>query len=125
VQQRTNIASDPEPFQGYVVEEQGKMIAYFIIREIANEKELLLTEITEVDQLAAQAVLNSLKNYGTQRNLETLSTNISYKEPFAEYLVSLGATKKVPTYAWQIRITDYVRIFRKARARSAIYHQGK
>lgn len=113
MQQRTKIASDPEPFQDYAVKEQGKMIAYFRIRAIANEKELLLTEITEVDQLAAQAVLSFLKNCGNQHNLETLSTNISYEEPFAEYLVCLGATKRVPTYAWQIRITDYVRIFRK------------
>jgi len=113
VQQRTKIASDPEPFQGYAVEEQGKMIAYFRIREIPNEKELLLTEITEVDQLAAQAVLSFLKSYGKRHNLETLSTNISYEEPFSEYLASLGAMKSVPTYAWQIRITDYVRIFRK------------
>ena len=113
LQQRTKIASDPEPFQDYAVEEQGKMIAYFRIREISNEKELLLTEITEVDQLAAQAVLSFLKNYGNQHNLKTLSTNISYEEPLAEYLVSLGAMKSVPTYAWQIRITDYVRIFRK------------
>ena len=113
VQQRTSIASDPEPFQGYAVEEQGKMIAYFRIRDIPNEKELLLTEITEVDQLAAQAVLSFLKNYGNQLNLETLSTNISYEEPLAEYLVSLGVMKSVPTYAWQIRITDHVRIFRK------------
>jgi predicted acetyltransferase len=113
VQHRTNIASDPEPFQGYAVEEQGKMIAYFRIREIPNAKELLLTEITEIDQLAAQAVLSFLKNYGNKHNLETLSTNISYEEPFAEYLVSLGAIKSVPTYAWQIRITDHVKIFRK------------
>jgi predicted acetyltransferase len=113
MQQRTNIASDPEPFQGYAVEEQGKMIAYFRTREIPNEKELLLTEITEVDQLAAQAVLSFLKNYGNQHNLETLSTNVSYEEPFSEYLVSLGAMKTVPTYAWQIRITDYAKIFCK------------
>lgn len=113
VEQRSNIASDPEPFQGYVVEEQGKMIAYFRMREIPDDKELLVTEITEVDQLAARAVLSFLKCYGNEHNLKTLSTNISYEEPFAEYLLSLGAMKSVPTYAWQIRITDYVEIFRK------------
>jgi predicted acetyltransferase len=112
-QQKTSIASDPEPFQGYVVEEQGRMIAYFRMREIPKEKGLLLTEITEVDQLAAQAVLNFLKNHGNQHHLENLFANISYEEPFAEYLVSLGALKRVPTYAWQIRITDYVNIFQK------------
>jgi predicted acetyltransferase len=129
MQQSTKIASDPEPFQDYAVEEQGKMIAYFRIREIGKEKELLLTEITEVDQLVAQAVLGFLKNYGNQHNLEKLSTNISYEEPFAECLISLGATKRVPTYAWQIRITDYVRIFCKLkpllehRLANSMYHR--
>jgi predicted acetyltransferase len=113
MQQKTSIASDPEPFEGYSLEEKGEMIAYFRIREIPKEKELLLTEIADVDRLAAEAVLSFLKNYGFRRNLETLSANISYGEPFTEYLVSLGAVKRVPTYAWQIRITDYVRIFQK------------
>lgn len=113
MQQKTNIASDSEPFQSYAVEERDKMIAYFRIREIPNEKELLLTEITEVGQLEAQAVLSFLKKYGNQHNLENLSANISYEEPFTKYLLSLGAVKSVPTYAWQIRITDYVQIFRK------------
>jgi predicted acetyltransferase len=112
-QQKTGIASDPEPFEGYAAEEQGKMVAYFRIRENPKEKELLLTEITEVDQLVAQAVLSFLRTCGNRRNLETLSANISYEEPFVKHLVSLGALKRVPTYAWQIRITDYVRMFRK------------
>lgn len=112
-QQKTNIASDPEPFQGYVVEDHGETIAYFRIREIPKEKQLLVTEITEVDQLTAQAVLSFLKNHGNQHSLENLSANISYEEPFAQYLVSLGALKRVPPYAWQIRIMDYVNIFQK------------
>jgi predicted acetyltransferase len=113
VQQKTGIASDPEPFQCYKVEEQGKMTAYFRLKEIPKEKELVLTEITEVDQLGAQAVLNFLKNYGDQHNLETLSANISYEEPFIEHLACIGGMKRVPTYAWQIRITNYVKAFLK------------
>ncbi|HXX88419.1 MAG TPA: GNAT family N-acetyltransferase, partial [Candidatus Acidoferrum sp.] len=113
LQQKTSIASDPEPFECYAVEEQTKMTAYFRVRKIPNEKELILTEITEVDQLAAQAVLSFLKDYGNRHRLETLSANISYAEPFTEFLMSLGGVRRVPTYAWQIRITDYVRIFRK------------
>jgi len=112
-QQTTNIASDPEPFKSYRVEEHDKIVAYLRIRENPKEKELVLTEITEVDQLVAQAILNFLKTYGNQHDLRTLSANISYEEPFTEHLLSLGASKRVPTYAWQIRITDYVNIFCK------------
>jgi predicted acetyltransferase len=113
VQQKTGIASDPESYQCYAVEEQGKMVAYFRLNKIPKETELVITEVTEVDQLEAQAVLSFLKNYGDQHNLETLSANISHEEPFAEHLASLGGLKRVPTYAWQIRITNYVKIFQK------------
>lgn len=113
IQQKTKIASDTEPFQAFVVEEEGKMTAYFRMRENLKEKELILTEITEVDQLASQAVLQFLKKLGVKHRLETLCASISYREPLAEYLLTLGAVKRVPVYAWQIRITDYSRIFRK------------
>lgn len=129
MQQKTNIASDPEPFQGYTVEEKGKMVAYFRIRENPKEKELLLTEITEGDQLAAQAVSAFLKDYGTRHNLVTLSANVSYEEPFAEHLVAIGGINRIPPYAWQIRITDYAKIFQKlkplleSRLASSMYAQ--
>jgi len=113
MQQRTNIASDPEPFQSYAVEERGQLVAYFRMREMQKEKQLLLTEITEVDHIEAQAVLGFLKKYGKQHKLEKLSANISYEEPFSHYMESIGAVKSIPTYAWQIRITDYLKIFWK------------
>jgi len=113
MQQKTGIASDPEPFQSYAVEEEGQLVAYFRIREIREEKQLLLTEITEVDHITAQAVLSFLKKYGKEHNLENLSANISYEEPFSHYMVSLGAKNGNPTYAWQLRITDYAKIFWK------------
>ena len=113
MQQKTGVASDPEPFQSYVVEEQTEVVAYFRTREVKKEKQLLLTEIAEVDHLAAQAVLGFLKKYGKEHNLENLSAKISYEEPFSHYMMSLGAVKNIPAYAWQIRITDYVKIFWK------------
>ena len=113
VQHRTSIASDPEPFEAYAAEERGRLVAYFRIRKMSKEKELLLTEISEVDQVAAEAVLDFLKDYGIRENLETLSANVSYEEPFSKFLVCLGGVRRVPTYAWQIRITDYVGIFHK------------
>jgi predicted acetyltransferase len=113
MQEKTHIASDPEPFQGYAVEEDGRLKGYFRLRENSKEKELLLTEISEVDQLEAKAIADFLKEYGLKKGLTTLSANISYAEPFTEHLVSLGATKRLPTYAWQVRITDYLKIFQK------------
>ena len=113
MQEKTRIASDPEPFQGYAVEEDGRLTGYFRLRENCKEKELLLTEISEVDQLEAQAIADFLKEYGVKKGLTTLSANISYAEPFTEHLVSLGATKRLPTYAWQVRVTDYLKIFQK------------
>lgn len=112
-QHRTSIASDPEPFQAFAVEERGRLIAYFRMREVAKEKELLFTEISEVDQVAAQAVLGFLKEYGLGHGLETLSVNVSYEEPFTEQVVALGGMKRFPAYAWQLRVTDYVKMFEK------------
>lgn len=112
-QHRTSIASDPEPFQAFAVEESGRVVAYFRMREIPTEKELLLTEISEVDQPVAQAILAFLKEYGVTHGLETISVNVSYEEPFAEQVVALGGMRRFPTYAWQLRVTDYVKIFQK------------
>jgi predicted acetyltransferase len=112
-QHRTSIASDPEPFQAFAVEKRGKVVAYFRMREIPKEKELLLTEISEVDQCEAQAVLGFVKEYGLGHGLETLSVNVSYEEPFTEQVVALGGMKRVPAYAWQLRVTDYVKMFEK------------
>jgi predicted acetyltransferase len=129
MQEKTSIASDPEPFQAFAVEEERKLIAYFRMRENPKEKELILTEITEVDQLAAQAILVFLKNFGVQRGLEILSAHISYEEPLTEHLVALGAVKRIPTYAWQVRITDCLRIFQKlkplfeSRLAASMYHR--
>jgi predicted acetyltransferase len=115
IQHKTSIASDPEPFESYAAEEKGRLVAYFRIRKMQKETELLLTEISEVDQVTAEAILNFLKDYGVRENLETLSANISYEEPFSEFLVCLGGIRRVPTYAWQLRITDHVKIFRRLR----------
>ena len=113
MEEKTHVASDPEPFKGYALAECGRLTGYFRIKDNPKEKTLLLTEISEVDQLQAQAISCFLKEYGMKRGLETLSANISYEEPFSKHLVSLGAVKQLPTYAWQVRITDYLRLFQK------------
>jgi predicted acetyltransferase len=116
IQHKTKMASDPEPFEAYAVEEEGEALAYFRMRENPDEKELLLTEVTDVDQRCAQTVLNFLKIYGETHGLETLAACVSYQEPFSQHLVAIGATRRLPTYAWQIRISDYAKIFWKLKS---------
>jgi predicted acetyltransferase len=111
MQQETKMISEYE-YEGYAVEEDGKMIAYFRISENPAEKQLFLREITDVDQTTAQSTLRFLKGEGKKRKLETLAAMISYHEPFTEQVVAIGGTKQTP-YAWQMRVTDYVKMFRK------------
>jgi len=111
MQQKTRMIAEYE-YKGYIVEEDGKTIAYFRISENPAEKQLFVREITEIDQTAAQSTLRFLKDTGKKHKLETLVATISYHEPFTEHMFAIGGTKQVP-YAWQIRVTDYVKMFRK------------
>jgi predicted acetyltransferase len=113
IQHETMIASDPEPFEAYAVDDEGETAAYFRMRENPVEKELLLTEVTEVDRPCAQAILKFLKEHGQKHGLETLVACVSYQEPFSQHFAAIGATRRAPVYAWQVRIVDYVRIFWK------------
>jgi len=99
-------------FEGYVVEENGEITAYFRISEKPENKELLLREIIDIDQPMAQSILRFLKDIGNKRGLETLIASISYNESFIEHVTSIGGVK-LPPYAWQIRIIDYVGMFQK------------
>jgi len=111
MQHETGRTSDK--FEGYAVEEDGQMMAYLRIDEQPKVKELVLREVTDADQYSAQAILRFLKDVGNKRGLENLVALISYHDPFAKLLVSLGAVERIPPYAWQIRIIDYVKIFQK------------
>jgi hypothetical protein len=100
-------------FDGYVVEENGEMTAYFRMNSNPAEKELLLREITDVDQATAHSVLGFLKDTGRKLGPETLVATISYEEPFTKHMVATGEARQLPPYAWQLRVMDYVRMFRK------------
>ena len=115
LQEKTSIASDPEPFKGFIVEKNKEIVAYFRMRENLTERELVLTEITDVDQLISQAVLKFFKEVGTQRGFDMFSAQISYQEPMTRFLTALGGVERFPAYAWQIRITDSTKIFQKLR----------
>jgi len=113
MQHDTSMAGSPEKFEAYAIEENGELVAYMQVRDDLKEKSLLLKEVTDTDQNFAHSVLRFLKDLGKQRGFETLSAHISHSESFAEHLTAVGAVKHIPPYAWQIRVTDYVKLFRK------------
>jgi len=112
MQQETGIIAEYE-FEGYSVEQQSQMIAYFRTSHNPEKKELFLREITDVDQSVAASIVKFLKEMGAQRGLETLVYTISRNEPFAKHLMATGFAEQPKPYAWQIRVTDYASIFRK------------
>jgi len=113
MQQETRMAEDPPKFEGYVVEENGEMIAYFRIVDNPKDKELVMREISEIDQRVAQSVLRFLKDRGKQRGHETLVVLASHLDSLTDYIVSIGGVKCIPPYELLIRVTDYVKMFQK------------
>jgi predicted acetyltransferase len=112
MQEGTRMVAEYE-FEGYSVENEGQLSAYFRISQNPENKELFLREITDVDQSVAQSALKFLKETGLHRGLETLVCTISHHEPFAEQLAATGHAEQPQPYAWQIRVTDYLNMFRK------------
>lgn len=112
MQQETGIVAEHR-FEGHVTEKDGKMTAYFRTNEHQQNRELVLSEVTDLDQQTTQSVLRFLKDNGKQHGHETLVTAISYHDPFTEHVVAIGGLKRLPPYAWQIRATDYVKLFLK------------
>jgi len=112
MQQETGIAS-ADKFEGYSIEKDGKMVACIRIGERPENKELILREATDVERCTGEAILKFLKEVGKQRGFETLVSRISHYDFLTEQLVTIGAVKSVPPYAWQMRVVDYVRLFQK------------
>jgi predicted acetyltransferase len=105
-----------DKFEGYVAEKGGSLIAYFRISSDLENKTLILREVSDADWYTNKAILKFLKDYGKQHGLDVLMTQTSYIDPLTQQLVSLGAIQCLPTYAWQIRIADYVKIFEKIKS---------
>jgi predicted acetyltransferase len=112
MQQETGMISEYK-FEAYAVEENGEMTAYFRLNDNPESKELLLREITDVNEPTAQSIIAFLKNLGIQRGLETLVATISHHEPFTRYLVATGLAEENSPYAWQIRITNCTQVLMK------------
>lgn len=112
MQQQTGLISESK-FDSFIVEKDGNMLAYLRISDKPENKELVLREVADTDYYTGKAILKFLKDIGKQRGFETLIANISYLDFLSEQLVTLGAIQRIPPYAWQIRIIDYVKIFKR------------
>jgi predicted N-acetyltransferase YhbS len=112
MQQQTGLDSEGR-FDSFAVEKDGTMVTYLRISDKPENRELMLRETTDTDYSTNKTILKFLKDTGKQRGLETLVSNISYLDSLSQQLVALGAVQRIPPYAWQIRIIDYVKIFQK------------
>jgi predicted acetyltransferase len=112
MQQETGLASEYS-FDGYAIEERGRITAYFRISCKPEEKKLILREATDTDYPTTMAILGFLKDTGKEHCLEALIARTSYHDPLTRILEALGAEQRIPPYAWQIRATDYVSLLQK------------
>jgi predicted N-acetyltransferase YhbS len=111
MQQKTSMAGE-YLFEGYVVEESSETVAYFRTAERPESKELILAEASDMD-LGIQSVLRFLKEKGKKRGHETLVARTSCHDSLTQRIVAESGAQTAPAYAWQIRITDHVEVFRK------------
>lgn len=111
MQQETGL-TDGHVFEGYAVEENGEMTAYFRLSRKPDQKQLVLREASDTDRRTTETVLSFIKEVGQKNGFETLLVRTSCCDPLTRHLVALGAEQRTP-YAWQIRVTDYASMFRK------------
>ena len=111
MQQETGL-TDGHVFEGYAVEENGEMTAYFRLSRKPEQKQLVLREASDTDRRTTETVLSFIKEVGQKNGFETLLVRTSCCDPLTRHLVALGAEQRTP-YAWQIRVTDYASMFRK------------
>jgi predicted acetyltransferase len=112
MQQETGFA-DGHTFEGYIVEEKGEVTAYFRLSRKPEQKQLVLREASNTDRRITEATLSFIKELGQKNGFEVLLARTSHCDPLTIHLVTLGAEQRAPPYAWQIRVTDYVSMFRK------------
>jgi hypothetical protein len=112
MQETTGMTSEYK-FERYAVEEDGEMTAYFRTSENREKNELMLREITDVTPDTARSILGFLKDQSRQRGFETLVAAVSSHETFTRQIMTLSEASQNPPYAWQIRVTDYARLFQK------------
>jgi predicted acetyltransferase len=112
MQQKTQMVAEYE-FEGYCVEQEGQMTAYFRTSQNPETKELFLREITDVNASAAHSIMGFLKKKAVQSGLENLILTISHHELFAKHLAATAHKGKLQPYAWQISVGDYLNMLRK------------
>lgn len=112
MQQETGMIA-ANPSERFILEKKGIPTACFAVSDNIEDRELLLKEMTDVNEETAQSILGFVKKRAEQKGLVTIAATVSNCESFTDAMVKFcGATKRRP-YAWQIRIMDYSRLLRK------------
>lgn len=112
MQESTRMISN-DKFEAYSVETDGEMTAYVRVSHDPDSKILVIREATDVSRSVARSILQFLKNKGKQEKLETLAATVSHDEPIVKEMLSTGRTSSRQPYAWQIRVMDHLKLFRK------------
>jgi predicted acetyltransferase len=112
MQEETGMTSEYR-FERYAVEENNEMAAYFRVSENAENKELMVREVTDLTPSMARSIFGFLKDLGRRRGFETLVITASRHELFTKQIMAIGKAIQSPPYAWQIRVMDYARVFQK------------
>ena len=101
-----------EPFESYILRDEGGILGYLRLREDKNQKVLYLNEACLRNNADPERVLGLLKSYCQSNKLETIVSRLSYEDELSRRLRSLGAEQKKP-YAWQVKIVDYLKLFQR------------
>lgn len=90
----------------HALREGGKLKAY--VRVETKDKKILLHEHVGVDAKTSPGVAAFLLRLGEEKGATDLVSRESYSEPFSEYLLKLGASRRA-AYAWQMKVVDHKR----------------
>jgi len=101
-----------EPFEGMALTAGGDLKAYVRISVDAAGGALVLREAGLKSPAYAEPVLAYLKAACRERGLATVRSQQSYGEEPTRTMVSLGGVSVAP-YAWQVKVVDHLRLFRK------------
>jgi hypothetical protein len=71
-----------------------------------------LIEISDVDVWQTKIILGFIKKIVAEKQVKELVTRVNHDESFIKILMTYGR-KMVKPYAWQIKVVDYLRLFKK------------
>jgi hypothetical protein len=95
----------------WIVERAGEVAGYACVPRHHFDEELAVSEVSRLGFDAALAVLDHLKKLALERKAPGIRLNLPASFTLTQVARSLGAYD-LGTYAWQIRVPDYVPLLR-------------